>query len=885
MLQHRDNRFMEAENGLQESSKNFNRERSIPIPVKGSGKARPHRNPSSGFFDSSDDSISDSNNESPPIGDGFPVLSSSYHGGFNNTGSSSNLPLNVYGTSPRTLVMFNYYSSPRGSYNRPHHPNLIRTRSTDAPNHHSTAPPPHSQSENVNFRHSAEFSNGEKEKNRKSETTTLLPQSNNKGKPSGLSRFQQLDLRPRAWSESDKHANNTSLQNSRMSALRKLKMKLGQKGSLKRQKSHEDDDRNTSAASITSLEKVEEGRQLNCATPKISQGVCSPEILSNNNAASLHQEHETRRRAERRVGVVKYSSPSHSLPQVNENPEDYLIYQRFLEEHTCYDLMPTSSKLVVLDTRLEVKKAFHALIENSLRCAPLWDNDLHDYVGLLTVSDFVSILLAYDKCPNKKLEDLENQKISCWRKVLNSKQTLIHVPPQSSLFHSLKRLTEENIRRLAIVHPDNGDVFHVINHRRILHFLHLFMNELPKPKYMSKTVEELSLGTRKDVATIDENSPVIDALKLLDQHKISALPVVDAKGRVTDMFTKTDVLVLAGEQLFYDLSIKVKTVISFHAAVEPDESEPTVVRTMPGSPALVRRRNQPRQNHPHNSSTPVNSNHPFLYNSNNTPRMMPSPLVGSSLQTNRTSSGHSENRKSREIKHHQQPIIKTPGQNAKEQSFGKGEPVVLSPPNTQVFLHRRRHLSSNLSKSTSISSHLVTVSRDDTLEFVVNNVVTSDVLQAVIVDDSDHVIGVISVGDILRFMVYPTKDGQIDNKYRGRSISSDGTSSSTSSNQNLLEVTTQRARAISDDSDLASANLRKDTHSSDSGYSDLSTLSITEPSYANANGRAITTDNTTNNDKPKNITSTTEKVRHASGGNTQPTTVKKLSAGEQIERL
>lgn len=59
--------------------------------------------------------------------------------------------------------------------------------------------------------------------------------------------------------------------------------------------------------------------------------------------------------------------------------------------------MPTSSKLVVLDTRLEVKKAFHALIENSLRSAPLWDNEVQDYVGLLTVSDFVSILLAYHK--------------------------------------------------------------------------------------------------------------------------------------------------------------------------------------------------------------------------------------------------------------------------------------------------------------------------------------------------------------------------------------------------------------------------------------------------------------------------------------------------------
>ena len=31
-----------------------------------------------------------------------------------------------------------------------------------------------------------------------------------------------------------------------------------------------------------------------------------------------------------------------------------------------------------------------------------------------------------------------------------------------------------------------GDIFHVVNHKRILRFLHLFMKELPKPGFMEK---------------------------------------------------------------------------------------------------------------------------------------------------------------------------------------------------------------------------------------------------------------------------------------------------------------------------------------------------------------------------------------------------------------
>ena len=40
------------------------------------------------------------------------------------------------------------------------------------------------------------------------------------------------------------------------------------------------------------------------------------------------------------------------------------VYALFMREHRCYDLIPTSAKLVVFDTKLSVKKAFYALVAN-----------------------------------------------------------------------------------------------------------------------------------------------------------------------------------------------------------------------------------------------------------------------------------------------------------------------------------------------------------------------------------------------------------------------------------------------------------------------------------------------------------------------------------------
>jgi len=68
------------------------------------------------------------------------------------------------------------------------------------------------------------------------------------------------------------------------------------------------------------------------------------------------------------------------------------IFVKFFHYHKCYDLIPTSAKLVVFDTQLLVKKAFFALVYNGVRAAPLWDSKEQKFVGMLTITDFIRIL-------------------------------------------------------------------------------------------------------------------------------------------------------------------------------------------------------------------------------------------------------------------------------------------------------------------------------------------------------------------------------------------------------------------------------------------------------------------------------------------------------------
>lgn len=69
------------------------------------------------------------------------------------------------------------------------------------------------------------------------------------------------------------------------------------------------------------------------------------------------------------------------------------------------------------------------------------------------------------------------------------------------------------------------------------------INELPKPAYMQKSLRDLKIGTYDNIETADETTSIITALKKFVERRVSALPLVDAEGRLVDIYAKFDVIV------------------------------------------------------------------------------------------------------------------------------------------------------------------------------------------------------------------------------------------------------------------------------------------------------------------------------------------------------
>uniref|UniRef100_A0A3Q3VYI1 CBS domain-containing protein n=1 Tax=Mola mola TaxID=94237 RepID=A0A3Q3VYI1_MOLML len=262
---------------------------------------------------------------------------------------------------------------------------------------------------------------------------------------------------------------------------------------------------------------------------------------------------------------------------------DATVYMNFMKSHCCYDAIPTSCKLVIFDTTLQVKKAFFAFVSNSLRAAPLWDNKLQRFVGMLTITDFINILHCYYKSPMVQMYELESHKIETWREARRVLNIILNTV-KSSLFDAIYSLLKHKIHRLPVIDPESGNVLNILTHKRILKFLHIFDKKIPKPAFTGKPIQELGIGTFRNIATVQQTATLYEALSIFVERRVSALPVVDKEGKVVSLYSRFDVINLAAQKTYNNLDMTMEEVIRRRTCfVEgvikcyPDETLETII--------------------------------------------------------------------------------------------------------------------------------------------------------------------------------------------------------------------------------------------------------------------------------------------------------------------
>merc|ERR1711892_866888 len=195
------------------------------------------------------------------------------------------------------------------------------------------------------------------------------------------------------------------------------------------------------------------------------------------------------------------------------------------------------------------------MVDTGIRACPLWDSAKQEFVGVLTITDFIKILQKNYRGPNIEMEAFEEQKLSdCWTE---RNKNLIHVPLDSGLLEAVKLLIENKIHRLPVIDPDNGDVVYILNQKPLLKFLFNVPN-LRSSNHLKRSIAQAGVGSYGRIAVAEESTKVIEALNKFVNEEVSALPIVDDEGRLTNIYSKFDVINLAATKSYDDLEITLK---------------------------------------------------------------------------------------------------------------------------------------------------------------------------------------------------------------------------------------------------------------------------------------------------------------------------------------
>lgn len=234
----------------------------------------------------------------------------------------------------------------------------------------------------------------------------------------------------------------------------------------------------------------------------------------------------------------------------------------FFKCYTCYDCIPKSAKLVILDTKLMVKKAFYAMVDTGVRACPLWDSERQEFIGMLTITDFIRILQNNYQGRGAEMKAFEDQML-CDVKGVNKEDpsNVYHMAPESSLFDAASMLIKNKIHRLPIVDP-KGNVINIMTQKPLLKFLYQFFPKLDQVAMLHKSIRQAGVGTLADIKVATKETKVIDALNEFVEWRISALPIVDDQGKLVHIYSKFDVINLAAEKSYANLDITLEDATS-----------------------------------------------------------------------------------------------------------------------------------------------------------------------------------------------------------------------------------------------------------------------------------------------------------------------------------
>eukprot|EP00908_Phaeocystis_cordata_P021477 Transcript_3831.p1 GENE.Transcript_3831~~Transcript_3831.p1 ORF type:complete len:372 (-),score=98.48 Transcript_3831:177-1199(-) len=249
-------------------------------------------------------------------------------------------------------------------------------------------------------------------------------------------------------------------------------------------------------------------------------------------------------------------------------------FSAFLQEHELFELLPTHGKVVTLDADLPMKHALDALASHSASCLPVWDSYQQRFVDVFTCTDLVDIVLfthralaasagasagagaagaargeaqqAIERCQLRDLHGLKRSKPSGF----------VMASVDDSMYHGCLMLKQHQLECLPLGDAAcSSSLLHLLLPEQVL----AFVTASPEfrqgaPHLFGASLAQAVLPHCGALRTVSRSASLADALLLLSEGRLHALPVLDDAGALVDVLSCRDVRHLASQSKTGDLT-------------------------------------------------------------------------------------------------------------------------------------------------------------------------------------------------------------------------------------------------------------------------------------------------------------------------------------------
>ncbi|KAK0208301.1 CBS-domain-containing protein [Desarmillaria ectypa] len=283
-----------------------------------------------------------------------------------------------------------------------------------------------------------------------------------------------------------------------------------------------------------------------------------------------------------RKNMSRRRAGSHITPQDGHHAALTAI-RSFLKGRTCYDAFPISFRLIVLDTKLNVKRALQCLILNSVVSAPLWNSETSRFAGMLTVLDIIHLIQHYYNVATMTYEtaalDVEGLVLEDLRGIETqlgvAQPPLLSEHPSSTLYQAAKVLIQTHARRLPLLDVDTETdqevIVSTLTTYRLLKFISI--NCTKEIQQLHLPLRKLKIGTYVapptpgqkpyyPIATAGLSTTVFDVVHQFSALSISAVPIIDDDGIVVNLYETVDVITLVRLGAYHTLDLTISQALN-----------------------------------------------------------------------------------------------------------------------------------------------------------------------------------------------------------------------------------------------------------------------------------------------------------------------------------